>query len=241
MSVDTALDSNFNAELQHDFPGDPAVGVLGFGPSAQSTVVKAVQSGRSPMDQLYITNATNPFSTLLFGGFDESMPTSVDPQFTGFFSVGEPVDLKDMFPDVDGVSDLPDLSKITSQPPIPLSAANGFPITQFTVNGQNLQLHSTVQGAATNTEIGILTSTETYSVVPVAIAQAIYASVPGSSLNQGSGVYTVPCNTEINITITIGSTSIPLDPTSVVIQDPTSNNCVGSVSIAFWTAHEIYN
>lgn len=231
--VRTALDPNNNTGLQTDFPGNPSEGVLGFGPTSRSAVVDALGTGHSPLDELYIFNASNPFSTILFSGFDEPTSTSPDLMFSGFFSVGEPIDLNKIFPGMEGVSDLPDLSKITSQPPIPLGNINSFPVNQILVNGQNVPLRSSVQGAPATSAIGILTSTDSFTVVSAEISQAIYGSIPGVSVNEGTGVYTVPCNAEVNVTIQIGTVIIPLDPSSVVVQDPTSNTCVGSVSIIF--------
>lgn len=234
MSIPLALDPNNNTGLQAEFPGTAAQGVLGLGPTSLSAITSAVQTGHSPLDQLFISNASNPFFTILFAGIDEPMSTTSGPMFGGFFSVGEPVDLNELFPGMEAVSELPDLSQITRQSPISLGSGSTFPIEQIKVNGQNVHLSSSVKGAPANSLVGIFTSTESLSTVPVEVAQAIYGSISGAVLDAGTGEFTVPCDTEINVVVQIGSVSIPLDPTSVVVQDSTSNTCVGSVS-SVWT------
>ncbi|KAI0084937.1 hypothetical protein BDY19DRAFT_1023312 [Irpex rosettiformis] len=215
------LDPNANKGFQQAFPDNSAVGVLGFRASPISAVANGLKHGRSPMDEVYshLATSTNAFSTILFTGFDESTPTTVE--FSGLFTVGEPIDLQKFFPGSDAQG--PDFKQITKQPAITLGGSNEFKISKFTVNGADTTLPSSATG--------LIDTTNVFTVAPLDVVQALYSNIPGGFLNQGSGTYYLPCTVEVNATITIDpmTSAIPLDPSTLIIRNPAnSSECVGS-------------
>lgn len=223
-TIVVVLDPNANKGFQQAFPDNQAAGVLGFRSTPISAVANGLKQGRSPLDEVYshLATSTSAFSTILFTGFDESTPSTVE--FSGLFTVGEPIDLQKFFPG--SSTEGPDLSQITKQPAITLGGSNEFTISKFSVNGADVKLPVT---PAT----GLITTTKVFSVAPIDIVQALYSKVPGGWLNQGSGAYYLPCTAEVNATITIDpiKSAIPLDPATLVIRNPANNSeCVGSVS-----------
>ena len=216
------LDPSPNKGLQQAFADNQAAGVLGFRSSPISAVVNGLKQGRSPLDEVYshLATSTSAFSTILYTGFDESTPSTLE--FSGLFTVGRPVVLGDFFPGSTSLG--PDFSAITTQPAIELGASNDFKITKFTINGADV----TIPSSAT----GLITTTSIFSVAPIDTVQALYSKIPGGWLNQGSGTYYLPCAAEVNATITIDpmTSAIPLDPATLVIRNPAnSSECVGSV------------
>ncbi len=223
-TIVVVLDPNANKGFQQAFPDNQAAGVLGFRSTPISAVANGLKQGRSPLDEVYshLATSTSAFSTILFTGFDESTPSTVE--FSGLFTVGEPIDLQKFFPG--SSTEGPDFSQITKQPAITLGGSNEFTISKFSVNGADVKLPVT---PAT----GLITTTKVFSVAPIDIVQALYSKVPGGWLNQGSGTYYLPCTAEVNATITIDpvKSAIPLDPATLVIRNPANNSeCVGSVS-----------
>ena len=218
------LDPNPNKGLQQAFADNQAAGVLGFGSSPISAVVNGLKQGRSPLDEVYshLVTSTSAFSTILYTGFDESTPSTLE--FSGLFTIGRPpVALEDFFPGSTSLG--PDFSAITTQPAIELGASNDFKISKLTVNGADTAIPSSATC--------LITTTSLFRVAPIATVQALYSKIPGGWLNQGSGTYYLPCAAEVNATITIDpmTSAIPLDPATLVIRNPAnSSECVGSVS-----------
>lgn len=48
------------------------------------------------------------------------------------------------------------------------------------------------------------------------MASAIYAEMPGSALDEEYGIYTVPCDVEVNVTYTFAGRVIPLHPLDLI-------------------------
>ncbi|KAI0690438.1 hypothetical protein BC835DRAFT_185414 [Cytidiella melzeri] len=218
ISQNIILDTAVNSGLAQAFPESPVAGVLGFRNTASSAVANGLKQGNSPMNQIYSQLPNAPFSTFLFAGFDESQASTVE--FTGLFTVGSVVDLSQFFqtPSTDSAN----LSLINQQPAILLGSDNTFSISQLTVSDVAFSLDGTA---------GTITTTDLFSSAPSNLVQALFSNIEGSSYNQGTGVYTVPCNAEVNATITISSAAppIPLDPATLVIRSPwNSSECVGS-------------
>lgn len=183
------------------------------------------------MDSLLLDNAANPFFTLLYAGVDHTKPTD-SLLVSGFFSVGEIVPTDALFGNSPKAKNFPDLSKITAQNAVSLSAASGFEVTAFFVNGVALGLSSKIQGTTTDAAVAVLSSTSKFSLVPKDVANGIYGKVNGASFDQNTGLYRLPCNSEITVELQVGSgsTRIPLDPQTVVIPDDSNaGQCVGSV------------
>jgi hypothetical protein len=230
LNYHTVFDDSTDKAFTKQFPNNTAAGVLGFGSSPLSAVVNGLRQGQSPMTEVYSQNLSAPFSTILYAGLDESQP--IDIQFTGLFTANEVIDLDKFFPDAGASASSPDLKSITQQPAISLGGDVTFDVSKLTINGADLK----ISGKAT------VNTTDLFSVGTGDIVKAMYSNIPGAHLDEGSGIYSVPCNAEINTTITIPpmTTPIPLDPATLVIRSPWSgSDCVGSVSPAVYVRTQL--
>ena len=197
-------------------------GVLGLGPTDNSLVAAAQKTGLSPLDNILANNASHPYYTILFAGDDttQSAVGLTDPEFAGFFTIGAPVNLEQIFAgDNVNLTGLPDLNAISTQPPIPLSKDNSFSVDQISVTSD--------PSANVLNSTAILTTTSNYSLVPANIISAIYGT---SATPVPSGSYALPCDTLIAMEFIIGGVTIPIDPATIVAQIPGTDQCVGTVS-----------
>ncbi|KAG9309476.1 aspartic peptidase domain-containing protein [Chiua virens] len=99
-----------------------------------------------------------------------------------------------------------------------------LPLTQLTVNGNNVSLPSGDESRA-----AIDTGT-TLVVGPHDVLQDLYAQIPGS--HPGSGdfedFWIYPCDTQVKAELTFGGRSWPIDPVDFQHMDLGSNACVGA-------------
>ncbi|PSR70965.1 hypothetical protein PHLCEN_2v13141 [Hermanssonia centrifuga] len=214
--------------LSAAFPESNAHGVLGLGPTSDSLIVNDLKDAFSPLDNIFVSNSSAPFATILFSGPDDA-ESSNGPEFAGLFSIGAPVSLEAIFGSDADLNGLPNMTQIVNQPSIPLTHGT-FTVSEIAVGGKSVLLSSSVSGAGAGTAVGLLSSRSPYTVVPIDIANAIYGSIQGSLYSATSGLYTIPCHTEITLTIVIGEITIPIDPSSVVIplSGTSGSQCVGS-------------
>ncbi|KAF8627813.1 hypothetical protein AX15_004238 [Amanita polypyramis BW_CC] len=98
-------------------------------------------------------------------------------------------------------------------------------ISQITVQGKNIPI-----GAVAATAAAIDTGT-TLIGGPSADVQAIYNAIPGSQVVQNSGgLYAIPCDTKVNVTMSFGGRSWTINPADMLVsQVPLSNNCIGGI------------
>ncbi|EKM54723.1 uncharacterized protein PHACADRAFT_258745 [Phanerochaete carnosa HHB-10118-sp] len=216
-------------DIENAFPQSQAVGVLGFGPTGASSVHSVLAKSHSPIDQVLLTNATNPFITILFLG-SELANGSSSPAPAGFFSVGEVIDLQTLLPNFGGTSP-PDLSVINSRSAISLGIENSFTVDQILLNGASLPVVSSIQGTTPGEAVAIIAGTCPYNLVPAEIAQAFYSGVSGATLDSQTGLWHVPCGTNLTVEVVLADSTVVMDGDSVVITLPGTSQCVGSFKV----------
>ena len=207
------------------FQGTTAQGVLGLGPSGTSLVAKQTKGALSPLDNLYLQNPKNPFSTYLVAGTAQFETDATDPTFAGIFTVGTPVQFQQFFGDVGGLnsSEFPPFGQIVNQPPITLNPAD------YSFNVDTITITSDPGGSALNTNTVISTRTNV-SFVPANIVSAVLGSASSSSVDPATGLNIVPCDTNVQMEIDIGNVKIPIDPATIIVEI-LPNVCVAAVSL----------
>ena len=185
-----------------------------------------LNTSHSPIDQLLLTNATNPYVTFFFLGSDIAINSSGAVP-AGFFSVGEHVDLQALLPPVNGLAP-PDLSGIHAQPAVPLGVANTFPLSQMLLSGKDIPLRGAASGGAG--AVAVLATTSAHSLVPAGVAQAIYGGVAGAAFDSASGLWRVPCGTRLTVEVVVANSTVVMQDESVVLRVPgDAQQCVGAV------------
>ncbi|KAG9309475.1 acid protease [Chiua virens] len=99
-----------------------------------------------------------------------------------------------------------------------------LPLTQLTVNGNNVSLPSR------NGSLAAIDTGTTLVVGPHDALQDLYAQIPGSQPGSGDleGFWTYPCGTQAKVEMTFGGKSWPIDPADFQFLDLGSNTCVGA-------------
>ena len=94
-----------------------------------------------------------------------------------------------------------------------------------------------VPSAPDNQLVAVFDSGFTLPQVPRYLADAIYGCVQGAAYDTHSGVWTVPCNQEINVSFMFGGQEFPIHPLDVASSDFNMVDatgtpvCVGVVSV----------
>ncbi|KAJ3483030.1 hypothetical protein NLI96_g6584 [Meripilus lineatus] len=79
-------------------------------------------------------------------------------------------------------------------------------------DGQPIKVKSIVPSAPKGRLVVVLDTGYTLPQVPRALADAIYGRVQGAQYNEHSGVWTVPCGQEVNLTFKFGGIEYPIHP-----------------------------
>ncbi|KAH9077103.1 acid protease [Lactarius deliciosus] len=195
-------------------------GIIGLGFTSLSTIDALINktgssSGRSLLYNLFSDNPREP-NFIAF-----SLQRSTDPtnDTEGTFLVGE----------LD-----PDYTAVNETSPIPT-----FPITgprrwtvlieAILVGNSVIPMTTTVPNAPSNRAVALLDSGTSYSYASPEVSNAIYGNIPGAQLDSQTGLWSVPCNVEIDAAIQINGQVFPIHPIDLV---PKSTNdpgtCVGS-------------
>ncbi|KAF7351968.1 Acid protease [Mycena venus] len=92
----------------------------------------------------------------------------------------------------------------------------------------------TVQGKSVNiskNRLAVFDTASAFIFAPQADMDAIWAAVPGSTLNGTEGLYQFPCNTDLNITISFGGRTWPISSTALNLGpvSPGSQQCFGAI------------
>jgi saccharopepsin len=197
-------------------------GIVGLGFTSLSSIDALVNktgssSGRSLLYNLFSDNPKEPNFIAI------SLQRSADPtaDVQGTFLIGE----------LD-----PDYSAVNQTPPIPT-----FPVanpTRWTVLLEDIlvaggntvvPITSTVPNAPSNRAVALLDSGTSYSYASPEVCDAIYGNISGAQLDPQSGLWSVPCNTEIDVAMQINGQVFPVHPLDMVPESATNpNNCVGS-------------
>lgn len=99
-----------------------------------------------------------------------------------------------------------------------------LPMTSMTVQGNSVTLP---------------TGTESYSAIdtgttliggPSSAITSIFAQIPGSAPGAGNfeGYFTYPCDTQVNVSISFGGQSWPIDPADFKLTQVSNSQCVGA-------------
>jgi len=196
-----------------------ASGIIGLGFTSLSTIDALVNktgssSGRSLLYNLFSANPKQPNYIAI------SLQRSTDPtdDVQGTFLIGE----------LD-----PTYAAVNQTSPIPT-----FPVTNPTrwnvlldailVGSTVIPMTSTVRNAPSNRAVALLDSGTSYSYASPEVCKAIYGNIPRAQ-QDSTGLWSIPCNIEIDAAIQINGQVFPLHPLDMV---PKSNsdpgNCVGS-------------
>ncbi|EJD01502.1 acid protease [Fomitiporia mediterranea MF3/22] len=97
------------------------------------------------------------------------------------------------------------------------------------VGTNTVSVSSNVSGAPSGKAVVLLDSGTSYSYCPTDIAEAIYGGVNGAKYDPTQGMWTVPCDAEIDMALQFGGNVFPLHPLDVVVpSSPSSKDCIGS-------------
>ncbi|KAI0005078.1 aspartic peptidase domain-containing protein [Russula compacta] len=196
-------------------------GIMGLGFTSLSSIDAVVSkmgssSGRSLLYNLFSDNPKEP-NFIAF-----SLQRSGDPasDVQGTFLIGE----------LD-----PDYAEVNQTLPIPT-----FPVsspTRWNIlieaillgNADVIPMSSTVSNAPSNRAVALLDSGTSYSYAPPEVCEAIYKNVTGALQDPQTGLWSIPCDVEIDVAIQINGRVFPLHPLDVVPESTTgSGSCVGS-------------
>ncbi|TFY72990.1 hypothetical protein EVG20_g34 [Dentipellis fragilis] len=169
-------------------------GILGLGFTSLSIIDALVNktgdsSGRSVLYNLFNDNPSEPN----FIAFSLQRSSDSSDEVKGTFLIGE----------VD-----PDYAAVNNSSPIPTfpqTAPNRWTILLDAVlmGLSTISVNSTVPNAPSNRAVVLLDSGTSYTYAPSAICQAIYGNIPGALLDARLGMWTLPCNVEIDIALQI--------------------------------------
>ncbi|KAI0307099.1 acid protease [Multifurca ochricompacta] len=195
-------------------------GIMGLGFTALSTIDALINktgssSGRSLLYNLFSDNLQEPN----FIAFSLQRSTDLTDDVQGTFLIGE----------LD-----PDYAAVNQTSPIPT-----FPETNPTrwnvlveailVGDTVITMASTVPNAPSNRAVALLDSGTSYSYAPPEVCDAIYRNVPGAQLDPQTGIWSVPCNVEMDVAVQIKGQVFPMHPLDAVPKSITNpGSCVGS-------------
>ncbi|KAG9025111.1 hypothetical protein FRB95_010563 [Tulasnella sp. JGI-2019a] len=207
--------------------------VVGLGPPESSDVYKAmgnITAALPMMNQIFKQNAmAQNYITL-------HLPRAYDPDTSaiGTMMISEPIP---------GHESILNQTKL----PVPILSATQLTTQQqhwttltdvagvIGPNGQSINVTgNSTASAGTGQLVAVFDSGYTFSQVPKAITDALYAGVPGANYSESDGFWIVPCTQELNITFVFGGQKIfvhPLDVTMSVTPDIPINSstiCIGT-------------
>ncbi|KAI0706826.1 acid protease [Cerioporus squamosus] len=204
-------------------------GIIGLGPGGASEVQDQLGAGPGDavLDRIFKQNTSTPnYLTIYLGRAGD--PT--DP-FPGDLTIGELVS---------------PFENITSQPKLPVTEMANRDGQHWTawldkngIIGPDGQRINTTKHATGNRLNVMFDSGFTFPQVSTNIANQIYGRVPGATFTNVTGgtapMWTLPCETELNITFVFANVSYPIHPLDTVtsaLQGPPDANgdptCVGA-------------
>ncbi|KAI0254756.1 acid protease [Lactifluus subvellereus] len=197
-----------------------ASGIMGLGFTSLSNIDALVSktgssSGRSLLYNIFSDNPQEP-NFIAF-----SLQRSTDPtdDVQGTFLIGE----------LD-----PDYAAVNHSSPIPTFPENNpmrwnLLLEAILFGNTAIPMASTVLNAPSNRAVALLDSGTSYSYAPSKVCEAIYGNIPGAQLDSQTGLWSVPCNVEIDIALQFNGQVFPMHPLDVVPKSTTDpGNCVGS-------------
>ncbi|KAH7097441.1 acid protease [Auriculariales sp. MPI-PUGE-AT-0066] len=197
-----------------------AKGILGLGftrlSNIDSTVNQTGQSwGRSLLYNIFSQDSSVPnFVTFL-------LTRSNDPEAPqeGSFTISETED---------------SYSAVTNQPrintwPVNAPARWNILLDSFIVGNKKFSVGTTVKGVSGGKAVILLDSGTSFTYAPDTVVNALYRGLTGASLNNKLGQWTLPCDTRIEVTLTIGGQAYNLHPLDMVVRSTVDKSvCVGT-------------
>ncbi|KAI0743537.1 acid protease [Daedaleopsis nitida] len=204
-------------------------GIIGLGPGGASEIQDQLgaPAGNSVLDRIFRQNTKTPnYITILLGRSGD--PTDV---FPGDLTIGELVS---------------PFENITSQPKLPVTQMQNREGQHWTAfldkngiigpDGQHLNITKKATGDRLNV---MFDSGFTFPQVSQKISDGIYARVPGAVFTNVTGgtapMWTLPCDTELNVTFVFAGQQYPIHPLDTVtsaLRGPADANgnptCVGA-------------
>ncbi|KAI0045590.1 acid protease, partial [Auriscalpium vulgare] len=187
-------------------------GFIGLGPNTGSQVYLAMNqqpAGDAVLDRIFRQNTSTPnFITTLLSRLDDP-----DEKFSGDITVGEIVPgYEDIVNQVKVNVTTVSTSDSENQHWQVLLDPNGI----IGPNGQPVNVSTQVATTSNKKQLtAVFDSGFTYPQVPKSVADAIYSGFEGAQYLNISGIaptWTLPCDTEVNITFNIGGNSYPIHP-----------------------------
>ncbi|KAJ6449772.1 aspartic peptidase domain-containing protein [Mycena sanguinolenta] len=91
-----------------------------------------------------------------------------------------------------------------------------------------------------SSSLAIFDTVTTLILGPPQDVKAIWATVPGSSFNDSSGLYQFPCNTSVEVSVSFGGKLWPIDPVDINMGPASEKSqCLGAIApldgTVFWT------
>jgi hypothetical protein len=157
-------------------------------------------------------------------------------EYTGTNTISSELTIMEVQDGWDNVLNQPKLSvpiidaKINNQHLLAYMDKDGF----MKSNGKKISLKSSLTTLNSGSNVGgnpvvMFDSGFTYSQVPSSVAKAIYGGVKGAKL-QTSGKWTLPCDAELNLSISLGGRWYPVHPLDVNFSFEGNTVCTGGVS-----------
>jgi len=122
----------------------------------------------------------------------------------------------------------PTFSNITQEPKLTVQSPDRWVVFMdgMTVNGKNINGMSSfsVPGQQTGQTLANLDTGTSLAEIPQAYVDAIYKSAPGSQFFASQGVYILPCDTQINVSVVFAGVEYPVHPIDTVVATLDDNN-----------------
>ncbi|KDQ56688.1 hypothetical protein JAAARDRAFT_36181 [Jaapia argillacea MUCL 33604] len=202
-------------------------GLLGVGPPALSNILTVLElenssySGASFIDNIFMTYPKEPnFITFQLSRDPELAVTS-----GGVFTIGE------VGSGLKAVQKAPELKVVEVNNAIPYWTT---PMDGMVVNGKNYSGHSVFNSSLVGSSqtLALLDTGNSLGSLPTYYANALYGSIPGANLTNGTWV--VPCGGKVNVSFVFGGQTFPVHPLDVAYVAGTDDNgnamCVGAFS-----------
>jgi hypothetical protein len=192
-------------------------GLIGLGPNTGSVILDKLnddEAGNSVLNRIFSQNTTSAnYLTVLL---DRQLPNGSNASFPGQLSISEVISGYEAITsqtklEVDKVHKLTDADQHWQA----YTDANGV----IGPDGKPIGVNSIVPSAPDDQLVAVFDSGFTLPQVPRYLADAIYGCVQGAAYDTHSGVWTVPCNQEINVSFMFGGQEFPIHPLDVASSD----------------------
>jgi len=200
--------------------GYGAAGILGLGFTSLSSIDSAVNKSGASWGRSFLYNAfQNDTSTPNYITF--SLQRDGDPKddVSGVFTIGEYAD---------GLEDIGKTPNISTWPENSPNRWNIL-LDGFYISGVQQSLSSGVIGAPSGKAVTLIDSGTSYTYADPVIVNAMYSSISGASLDNSTGMWEVPCDAEVDVTLVYAGNPYPVHPLDVVDKSLNdANKCTGT-------------